>query len=365
MAGKIVVAGHICLDITPVFDMDKVTSLDKILEPGKLVQLKSVTVNTGGAVANTGLALQILGADVEMAGKIGNDEFGRIILNKLDEYPVQNHVVIHSECSTSFSVVISPPGIDRCFLHNSGANDSFGYGDLDFDSIGQAELFHLGYPTIMKKLYQNEGEELEKIFHRVKAMGLLTSMDMASIDEASDAALQDWDKILSRVLPYVDFFVPSVEELCFMVDRERYGRWRRKGGGSDVKFTVQEVLPLAEKMLEKGAAVVLVKCGAAGMLLKTAEKERIRHLGEKYAAWSELEIFEKSYCPKQLVSATGAGDTSIAAFLKAVLDGYMPWECLQLAAATGACCVEAYDALSGLRPFPELQERIKKGWKKL
>ena len=38
--------------------------------------------------------------------------------------------------------------------------------------------------------------------------------------------------------------------------------------------------------------------------------------------------------------------------------------CLQLAAATGASCVEVYDALSGIKPFPKLQEKISAGWKK-
>jgi sugar/nucleoside kinase (ribokinase family) len=61
-------------------------------------------------------------------------------------------------------------------------------------------------------------------------------------------------------------------------------------------------------------------------------------------------------------SATGAGDTSIAAFLAAVLSGRQPADCLALASAEGACCVTAYDALSGLKPLDELEERIRRGW---
>ena len=38
--------------------------------------------------------------------------------------------------------------------------------------------------------------------------------------------------------------------------------------------------------------------------------------------------------------------------------------CVRLAAAEGASCVEAYDALSGIRPLEELDEKIKNGWKK-
>ena len=46
------------------------------------------------------------------------------------------------------------------------------------------------------------------------------------------------------------------------------------------------------------------------------------------------------------------------------MDGYSVEDCLHLAAATGASCVEAYDALSGLRPFEELLRKIEAGWEK-
>jgi hypothetical protein len=35
---------------------------------------------------------------------------------------------------------------------------------------------------------------------------------------------------------------------------------------------------------------------------------------------------------------------------------------MELAAATGASCIEAYDALSGLKPLPELKAKIAEGW---
>ena len=35
---------------------------------------------------------------------------------------------------------------------------------------------------------------------------------------------------------------------------------------------------------------------------------------------------------------------------------------IELAAATGASCIEAYDALSGLKPLPELKSKIAEGW---
>ena len=95
--GKIVVAGHICLDITPVFSSDKVQPLSKVLIPGKLVQMKDVNISTGGAVANTGLALKVLGADVELMGKVGDDEFGRIVLERLGRYGAAEGMILSKD----------------------------------------------------------------------------------------------------------------------------------------------------------------------------------------------------------------------------------------------------------------------------
>ena len=80
--------------------------------------------------------------------------------------------------------------------------------------------------------------------------------------------------------------------------------------------------------------------------------------------WADREGFEKSYVPEKILSGTGAGDTSIAAFLTAMLEGYPFERVLQLAAGTGASCVASYDALSGLKSFKELEEKIDAGWEK-
>ena len=61
---KIVSAGHICLDITPKFQNSPVETLTDLLRPGSLLEMGSADVHIGGSVANTGLGLKVLGADV-------------------------------------------------------------------------------------------------------------------------------------------------------------------------------------------------------------------------------------------------------------------------------------------------------------
>ena len=374
MSKKAVVAGHICLDVTPVFPGKQINALENILKPGKLISMEGIDIHTGGCVANTGLAMKKLGSDVKLMGKIGQDEFGRLILDIMDEnhYDGKKDMILSKDNHTSYSIVLAIPGIDRIFLHDPGANNTFCYDDIDFEGLKNADHFHFGYPSIMKKIYENDGEELIRIFKKVKEYNLSTSMDLAAVDPNSDAGCVDWKSVLTKVIPYVDFFVPSIEELCCMLQPETYQKWMKQADGGDVTNFLSienDIEPLAEQLLEMGAKFILIKCGRPGMYYRSAGSDKTGQIGNKaeldYEKWSGLCGFEKSYRPDRVRSGTGAGDTSIAAFLTAMLSGRDPVRCIQLAAATGACCVSAYDALSGLKPLEELEDRIEKGWEKI
>ena len=371
MKEKIIAAGHICIDITPVFSCKRCSRIEELLVPGKLVHVEAADIHTGGSVANTGLAMKALGADVSLMGKVGDDEFGRMILNILEKYQAAEGMIVDPESSTSYSTVLAVPGIDRIFLHHPGANDTFTERDLDFDLIKEAVLFHFGYPPIMAGMYENGGQELTKILRKVKEAGVLTSLDLAAVDENSAAGRADWESIFEKTLPYVDFFLPSAEEICYMLNKEKYRELQKRAGGRDMTEVLsveRDVAPLADRILSMGCKMVMIKCGAAGFYYQTKKAEDFAELsrqsGLDLSGFGGKSGFEKSYAPDAVVSGTGAGDTTIAAFLTAMVKGYPFERCLQLAAATGASCVAAVDALSGLKSFEELGKRIDGGWAK-
>ena len=371
MRNKMIAAGHICIDFTPAFECGKQKKFEDILAPGKLVNVGTAQFHSGGTVSNTGLAMKFFGADVFLMGKVGTDAFGTMLLEELKEKGASDGMIVAPGQDTSYSVVLAIPGIDRLFLHHPGANDTFTADDIDYDKCREAVLFHFGYPTVMAQMYGNGGSELIKMFSRVKECGCLTSLDLAAMDEKSEAAQADWEDIFRNMLPYVDFFLPSIEELMFAIDRERYYRLLKKADGRDMTevISVQEdVAPLAERLLEMGCRIVLIKCGAPGFYYKTAEYSAFENLekdsGIDFSGFAGKEGFEKSFLPDEVISGTGAGDTTIAAFLTAMVQGYPFEKCLQLAAATGACCVAATDALGGLKPFAELEAKMEAGWKR-
>ncbi|WP_343209889.1 carbohydrate kinase family protein [Anaerolentibacter hominis] len=367
-----VVAGQICLDLCPVFPPKENKRVEDVLLPGKLTSVDDFEMFLGGAVPNTGLAMQKQGADVRYMGKVGKDSFGDVIRNMLKAAGGSaDYLITDEKVNTSCTVVLAPKGLDRMFVQYAGVNDTFCYDDIHFEDIKDAALFHFGYPGIMKQMYVDGGSEMIKIFKKVKEMGVATSLDMVMIDPASEAAKTDWRKLIKEIIPYVDFFVPSAAELAFMMDRPLFDEWLRRADGGDVTEHLsisKDIKPLADQLMEWGAKVVLIKCGLPGIYLRTADEETLAKAGSQVAdylkSWANEERFEESYVAEVVKSGVGAGDTTIAAFLNSMLMEYPLEKCLQYAVGTGASCVEEYDSLTGVMTFDQLEERIKKGWKK-
>ena len=366
--GKVISAGHICLDITPVFPTEKnYDQIGDLLIPGKLIQMDAASVHTGGSVANTGLALKLLGNDVTLLGKVGDDAFGGLVRKILSDYGAGG-LIVDENSSTSYSVVLAAPGIDRIFLHNPGANDTFSAADIPEKALEDASLFHFGYPTLMRRMYEKNGRELAAMFRWVQSCQIATSLDLAAVDAASEAGKADWALILSQVLPYVDFFVPSFEELCFMLDRPRYEALSALGGDmTERPCILEDADRLAKLCLAMGCGAVLVKCGVSGMAYRVGGKKRLSQVGARLrldpSAWADRAGIQPAFRADSVRSGTGAGDVSIAAFLTALLQGEAPDACVRLAAAEGAASVTRYDALGGILPLDELRNRIAAGWK--
>lgn len=339
---QIMVAGHLCLDIIPTWSVGGLEAL----QPGKIVVTDGVSFSTGGAVSNTGIALQRLGFEPILVGRIGDDHFGEIVKSIYRrEGAVGQHLAVCPGETTSYSIVLSPPESDRAFLHYPGTNDSFSPEDVDF-SLVQGGLFHFGYPPLMAKMYANSGEALQTVFRRAKEYNMVTSLDMAMPDPHSPAGKAPWRKIMATVLPYVDLFVPSIDELLFMLGVEHPG-----------PITERVLEEAADTVIGLGASVVGIKLGESGFYLQTNFRA-----GEILGAnWAERQLISPCF-NVEVQGTTGAGDTTIAGLLAAVASHSEPEEALTLAVAVGAHCVEGVSATSAIPTLSKVKERIAAGW---
>ncbi len=359
------------MDIIPQFMTDLGEDLAAYLLPGRLTEVGPATLCTGGAVSNAGINLHRLGIRTQLMGKIGNDALGKVILDIVGSYGSdlsQGMIAVPGE-SSSYTLVIDPPNVDRIFLHDPGTNHTFGVEDIRYDLLAQARLFHFGYPPLMTRIYANGGQELAEIFDRAKATGVTTALDLSMPDPAGSSGQVDWRVILARTLPQVDLFLPSVEELLFMLHRDRFEHLTVQVGAAKVlgALTTDEIVSLAGEALAMGTKILLLKMGTRGAYLQTGAT--LSSLGRgapaDQAAWTNRQLWVPCYRPDAIISTVGTGDAAVAGFLAAILRGVSPELALKVAVATGACCVEEAGALSGVRSWEGTLARIESGWAQL
>ena len=178
--------------------------------------------SVGGCVPNTGIALKHLGINPILMGKFGNDLIGRITLEaiKTNGENLIDHMIRTDRSNSSYTLVLSSPNADRAFFHYPGANDTFCADDIPFGKL-KGDIFHFGYPPVMKKIYEDNGNELVKIFQNAHEHNMITSLDMSMPDPKSEAGKIKWKKFLSNVLPHTDIFLPSLDEILYMMRKKR------------------------------------------------------------------------------------------------------------------------------------------------
>lgn len=244
------------------------------------------------------------------------------------------------------------PGIDRIFLHHPGTNDTFGADDIDYDSLAGCRLFHFGYPPLMRRMYVDDGKELVEMFKRVKTLNVITSLDMTLPDPSSESGKVNWRTILSKVLPYVDIFVPSIEEAAFMADKSLFQKRKEHAGKDDAVLYYQagDCTALSDVFLSMGAKIVMLKNGIRGNYLRTADEKQFLTM-EITPSWHQREFWAASFKADKFGSSTGAGDATIAGFLSGFLRGLGPVECLHVANTVGWENVREMDTLSGIEDW--------------
>jgi len=255
------------------------------------------------------------------------------------------------------------------FLHYPGPNRTFGSKDIDYDLVARARVFHFGYPPLMDRLWADGGRELASMMARAKGSGVTTSLDLALPDLAGPSGQADWRSILARTLPHVDLFLPSVQELLYMLKRGRFETLTAGAGEADPMqvVPVDEIIDLAEEALAMGAKVVLLKLETRGAYLRTGAS--LSGLGrgapKELAPWRDRQLWAPCFKPSSTRSTVGTGDAAIAGFLAALLRNAPPARALTFAVATGASCVEEAGALAGVAGWDETLVRIDSGWPRL
>lgn len=282
--------------------VDKVKFIDKYPEKGNLTTISYVENGLGGCAHNVLIDLAKLqgGLPLYGGGCIGNDEFGQMILDTLNEHGVDgsNMVVLDGE-STSYTDVMSEVNgtASRTFFHFRGANARL-MPEMVLSIEVPARIFHLGYLLLLDRLDEPDpeyGVVAAKVLCELQRKGYKTSVDVVS---------EEGDRFRSVVLPclkYTDYLIVNEVEAGACCNTNL----RDETGNIDIART-------------KAAALELINNGLGELC--------VIHFPEGGVAVTrnrEICYVESKMVPHdKIVSSVGAGDAFCAGALYAIHEGY-------------------------------------------
>jgi sugar/nucleoside kinase (ribokinase family) len=282
--------------------------VDRLPERGTLALVDEIRVHGGGCALNTASAVGRLGLRAAVAGKVGVDPLGDLLLGILEERGIDQRAVVRDPAtSTSATVALVGADGERTFLHLPGANASLRSDDLDPELIFSGRALHVGGALLLDAL---DGEPTAAVLAEARRRGLLTSLDTAF-----DASGR-WNRVLPS-LEELDLFTPSLGEAQGVTGERDPGRAARKLRGLGVRE-------------------VAVTLGPEGCYVA----------GETFEGHVPAPVVE-------VVDGTGSGDAFAAGFLHAKLAGLPLEAAARLANATGALAATASGAYDGLRGLEE------------
>ena len=107
---------------------------------------------TGGAPTNVAAAIAALGGKVELAARVGNDPFGRQLIEAMRDFGVStSRMVVDQEHFTSIAFVSLMEDGERDFVFNRGADGELSRHDIENINLDEFSIIHFGSATAFLK----------------------------------------------------------------------------------------------------------------------------------------------------------------------------------------------------------------------
>ncbi|WGS65313.1 carbohydrate kinase family protein [Marinitoga aeolica] len=237
----------------------------------------------GGAPANVAAVISLLGGESAFVGKVGNDPFGKYLVDKLEKYNVDTSLISYDdELNTTLAFVSLMEDGERDFVFFRGADKNLKTEDVDFDRLNDFDIFHFGSATAFL------GGELQttyfKIFEFAKENKKFISFDMNYREDL----WKETGKLIElskQMIRYADFVKFSEEEL-FLIS-----------GNNDIYESIKYIHDI-------GAKIIAVTLGKEGSLLSD---------GESIKKIDSVKV--------KSIDSTGAGDAFVGSFLYKLSQG--------------------------------------------
>jgi ribokinase len=287
--------GDMCVDLI-------ITGDDVIPEFGQVEKLvDNYDLEMGGSCNIFACQAAKLGLRVGVFGRVGDDEFGRLVIQRLTDSGVDTqHVVVDPAMKTGLGIALCKEN-DRAILTYLGSLNAVYPEDITDDLLSSSRHVHHGSYF----LHSNLRPGMQNIFQRALALDLTTSLDTNwDPDEA-------WNSGLKELLPLSDVFFPNDQEAMFI------------SGAANL----EEALNFYTQL---GIHITVVKQGEKGAVLSSGDH-----------------CIEFQLPPVSGGDSIGAGDSFDAGFLAGWLRELPLDDCLRIANHCGRAVAGGIGGLEG------------------
>ena len=191
---KILVVGDLNVDVI-------ISGMTEFPELGREILCDNIQTVLGGSASIFACRLAQLGAKVDIFGKVGNDENGKIVLNTLKKNGVgTERVIIDDALRTGVTVSLTYPQ-DKALLTFMGSIGALTPSDIKPDLFRSYDHLHVSSIYFQPKLL----DSLDEIFMEARNHGLTVSLDPQS------DPLGEYNKIWG-ILKNTNIFLPNERE---------------------------------------------------------------------------------------------------------------------------------------------------------
>jgi ribokinase len=298
-------------------NMDLVVNVERFPKNGETIRGSDLQMIPGGKGANQAAAAALLGASVSMVGRVGNDLYGSLLSQNLQDLGADiSAITTDPQAKTGSAIILINSQGENQIVISPGANGQVGSSDV----------------------FKNERK-----IAKTKVLLLQLELPTSTVTSAIEIAHQKGITVILNpapatnlprgIYPMIDILIPNETEASFLT-------------GIDV-HDIPSASVAAEKLKAYGAKNVIITLGRNGSLLLT--NNYCKHI-------PPLKV--------KIIDSTAAGDAFIGALAFAIVNGYSMEDAVQYANIAGGLTVTRKGAQTSLPKADEVNqmyEKVKKG----
>ena len=280
---------------------------------GRLL-IEEIRLAVAGTAGGTVVPCARLGLKALAVGAVGSDEKADWMLNALEREGIDISLMERMAGSpTSATILPIRPDGSRPVMHARGASARWRIAPETQKAACRSKILHLGG---VGSLLAMDGAPSVALMQDAKAAGCTTTLDLIQ-------ARRETLALVEPLLPYVDFFMPSIDETNAMV-------------GTD------DPAACARFFIDKGAGACAISLGADGSFVMTRD-------GRQFT----VPAFEVA-----VRDTSGCGDSYTGGFIAGLVRDWNLLDCARLATATAAIVATGLGSGANLVSFEETVEAM-------